>query len=101
MDNGNLQYVNGQVEYFDQCDVDCMSIIEHEDFAKRLRYEEYVTFHDRVSAANVHVLEDDMHVMVIISMVGRDRVVEIFMVVPIKPLAVDYSGVAINISDSS
>ena len=79
MDNGNLQYVNGQVEYFDQCDVDYISMMELEDFVERLRYEENVTLHYRVSAINVRVLEDDMDVMALMSIAGRSTVVEILL----------------------
>ena len=80
MGNGNLQYVNGHVDYFDHCDIDHMSMLELEDFAERLGYKEHISFHYRVSAANVRVLEDDMDVMSLFSMVEKDRVVEIFMV---------------------
>ena len=78
--NGNLQYVNCHVDYFDHCDIDHMSMLELEDFAERLGYKEHVSFHYRVSAANVRVLEDDMDVMSLFSMVEKDRVVEFFMV---------------------
>ena len=57
-------------------------MIEFKDFAERLGYEEHVTFH--YSATNVRVLEEDMDLMALISMVGRDRVVEIFMLVHIN-----------------
>ena len=77
--NGNLQYVNGHVEYFDQCDVDYISMMELEDFVERLRYEENVTLHYRVSAINVRVLEDDMDVMALMSIAGRSTVVEILL----------------------
>ena len=75
-----MQYVNGHVDYFDHCDIDYMSMLELEDFVERLGYEENVSFRYRVSAANVRVLEDDMDVMSLLSMVEKDRVVEIFMV---------------------
>ena len=45
--NGNLHYVNGHVVYFDHCDIDYMSMLELEDFAERLGYEEHVSFHYR------------------------------------------------------
>ena len=38
-DNGKLKHVNGEVEYFDFCQVDYMSLIELDDFARRLGYE--------------------------------------------------------------
>ena len=37
--NGVIEYVGGQVEYFVYCQNDYMSLLELEDFADRLGYE--------------------------------------------------------------
>ena len=31
--NGRLQYAGGEIDYFNKCDVDCMSMIDLEDLA--------------------------------------------------------------------
>ena len=49
----------------------------------------------------VACIKDDIDVLAMVSMVGKDRIVEIFVVVLIKLLCVDYSGVPINLDDSS
>ena len=82
-----------------------MSMLALEDFAERLGIEEEVTFQDWVRSGNLlgqlHDLEDDMDVLSLVSMVGKDGIVEIFIIVPVKPLHVDYSAIAINLDDSS
>ena len=42
-----------------------------------------------------------MDVLAMVSMVGKDRIVEIFLVAPIKSLCVDYTAIAINLDDSN
>ena len=56
-----------------------------------------MTFQHWVRSSNLlgqlHVLEDDMDVLAMVSMVGKDRIVEIFLVAPIKSLCVDYTAI--------
>ena len=46
--NGKQEYEGGMVDYFDKCDVDCISMLELEDFAERLGYEGNAIFTYRV-----------------------------------------------------
>ena len=94
-DNGKLKYVNGEVEYFDFCQVDYMSLIELDDFAGRLGYEGKVEYCYKLGIADgigsLKHLDDDMDVLGMVTEVGKDRIVEIYMVVPQKPFKCDYS----------
>ena len=64
------EYKKGSVDYFDDYDVDCMSMLELTDFAERLGYEGNVIFGDRVVAVSftgsLKFLEDDMDVLAMV-----------------------------------
>lgn len=68
---------------------------EINEFARRLGYEELVRYMF-VIGPRTHIgaykkFQDDMDVLSLISLVGLDMIVEMYMTVPIKPMATDYS----------
>ena len=89
------KYQHGEVEYFDFCGKDFVSLIELQDFAERLGYEKNVSFYYKVngsgSIGSFELLDNDMDVFGMVSEVGEDRVAELFMVVQPKPLKLDFA----------
>ena len=93
--NGRIEYDGGQVDYFHYCHTDYMSLLELDNFADILGYEEKVTYKYRIGLpTHIEAYKDlvvDMDVLAMVSLVSRDKVVEMYMVVPIKPLASDFT----------
>ena len=75
-----------------------MSLLELNDFAERLGYDQKVEFFYQVQGSittgSFEQLENDMDVFGMVSDDLRNREVEMFMVVSPKPLEMDFTYVA-------